>query len=160
MGAHMSRRWFKGWLKSSDKSAADTSTGESGGTATASTAPSDLVGNSKQLLTSFLMHVRTRLELLGIELAIEKSRLMRNVVAWVLTGFFALLTLSLGVLYVIAVYWDTPYRLTAVACLMFAAFVLTLVAAVFLVQRLRVPSVLFSASAAELSRDIEALEKV
>ncbi len=122
--------------------------------------PSDLMADSKQLLATFLLHVRTRLELLGIELAIEKARLLRNVVAGVLTGVFALMTMAFGAIYVVAMYWDTPYRLIAVAWLMFAAFILTVVAGVFLLQGMRVPSVLFSASAAELTRDAEALEKV
>ncbi|MDB5814708.1 MAG: rane protein [Rhodocyclales bacterium] len=140
------KRWFR---RSTDSAANDTAT-----------AAPDLIGDSTRLLATFLLHMRTRLELLGIELAIEKSRLIRSVVAGVLTGFFALMTLCLGVVYVLASYWDTPYRLVAVAWLMFAAFVLTMVAGIFLYQRLRVPSVLFSASAAELGRDVEALENV
>jgi len=153
--------WFRRWFNSSTESVADTSTGERSDTArTRSAMPSDLVDNSKQLLATFLLHVRTRLELLGIELAIEKSRLLRNVVAGALTGVFALMTMALGALYVVAMYWDTPYRLVAVAWLMFAAFMLTVGAGVFLLQGLHVPSVLFSASAAELTRDAEALDKV
>lgn len=118
----------------------------------------DLVDNTKELLAAFLAHVRTRLELLGVEMSIEKSRLLLTFAAGLLTGFFGLMTMALGALYVVAKYWDTPYRLIAVSWLMLIAFVFTAVAAIFLVQRLREPSVLFSASAAELSRDIEALE--
>jgi uncharacterized membrane protein YqjE len=119
----------------------------------------DLVDNTRQLLSNLLAHLRTRLELLGLELSIEKTRLLRTIAAGMLTGFFGLMSLGLGALYVVARYWDTPYRLIAVAWLMFAAFVLTALAALWLLQSLRQPSVLFSASAAELDRDIEVLEK-
>ncbi|MDB5802391.1 MAG: rane protein [Rhodocyclales bacterium] len=153
MGAHIFGRWFR-----LARGAADTSADASGDTAAAGTTPSDLIGNSKQLLATLLLHVRTRLELLGIELAIEKSRLIRSLIAGALTGCFAFMTLCLGVLYIVARYWDTPYRLLAVAWLMAGAFMLTIIAAAFLVHRMRVPSVLFSASAAELGRDVEALD--
>jgi len=163
MGAHMGDRgWFRRWFNHSTDSAADTSTGESGDTATARTSatPSDLMENSKQLLANLLVHVRTRLELLSIELAIERKRVLRNVVAGAVTAVFAGMTMALGAVYVVAMYWNTPYRLVAVVWLMFAAFVVTLLAGVFLFQGLRVRSVLFSASLVELTRDAEALEKV
>jgi uncharacterized membrane protein YqjE len=54
-------------------------------------------------------------ELLGLEWTQEKSRL-RHMASALLLGFACLLGLigALGVL-LLAVYWDTPYRVTAVA---------------------------------------------
>jgi uncharacterized membrane protein YqjE len=96
-------------------------------------------------------------ELLGLEWSEEKSRLRRMAIA-LLLGFACLLGLlsALGAL-LLSVYWDTPYRVQAIAIL--AA--LYGLGAVFAWRQLRTQTdrgkESFAASRAELAADVRLL---
>lgn len=132
---------------------ADPATGSSSGT------PQDLVGKARLLIASVLAHLRVRLELLSVELAIEKVRLLTVMLTGLLAVIFGAMSLMLIVLFVLAVYWDTPDRVTAVGWMLGIFIVLTAVAAVWLGSQLSRPSALFSSSLAELDKDVAAVER-
>jgi uncharacterized membrane protein YqjE len=72
------------------------------------------MGSLRGLAATTVGIVRTRLELIGIELAEEKSRLM----SMLLLALAGLLCLTLGLLMfsflLVVLFWDTQYRLHAI----------------------------------------------
>ena len=76
-----------------------------------------LFGSVKNLAASLVSHLHTRLELFAIEFAEEKLRLTSLLFGAILALFFTFMAIVLAALFVIAAYWDTPYRLHAVAIL-------------------------------------------
>jgi uncharacterized membrane protein YqjE len=116
-----------------------------------------LFGSVKNLAVSLVSHLYTRLELFATEFAEEKLRLTSLLFGAILALFFIFMTIVLVVLFVLAAYWDTPYRLHAVAIL----------AAVFLAgagitggmvrARLKSRPRIFEASLAELYKDRQQL---
>jgi uncharacterized membrane protein YqjE len=106
---------------------------------------------------SLLVQAALHVELLRIEWAEEKSRLLKLAVATLL-GFVCLLGLlvALGAL-LLALYWDTPYRVRAVGTLL-AAYGLGLALAwrLFRSQAAR-GSHSFAATRSELAADLELL---
>ncbi|HEX9473176.1 MAG TPA: phage holin family protein [Steroidobacteraceae bacterium] len=96
-------------------------------------------------------------QLLRVEWAEEKSRLLKLVMATLL-GFVCLLGLlaALGVL-LLALYWDTPYRILAVSVLMaFYGLGMALAWRLFSSQA-ALASCSFAASRSELAADLELL---
>ena len=81
------------------------------------TPPVGLFGSLKNLAASLVSHLHTRLELFATEFAEEKLRLTSLLFVAILALFFAFMALVFAVLFVIVAYWDTPYRLHAVALL-------------------------------------------
>ena len=79
--------------------------------------PAGLFGSVKNLAASLVAHLHTRLQLFATEFAEEKLRLTSLLFGVILALFFTFMTLVLATLFVIAAYWDTPYRLHAVAFL-------------------------------------------
>ncbi len=121
------------------------------------TPPVGLFGSLKNLAASLVSHLHTRLELFATEFAEEKLRLTSLLFIAILALFFAFMTLVLAVLFVIAAYWDTPYRLHAVA-LVAAVFLAAAVISVAMVRaRLKSKPRLFEASLAELYKDRQQL---
>ena len=119
--------------------------------------PAGLFGSVKNLAASLVSHLHTRLELFATEFAEEKFRLTSLLFGAILALFFTFMTLVLAVLFVIAAYWDTPYRLHAVALL--AALFLAGAGIFGGVVRARLKSRprLFEASLAELYKDRQQL---
>lgn len=68
----------------------------------------------KNLTASVVSHLYTRLELFATELAEEKLRLTSLLVSIIAALFFLFLAIILAALFVIVLYWDTPYRLHAI----------------------------------------------
>jgi uncharacterized membrane protein YqjE len=118
-----------------------------------------MIDSLRQLAVSSLGYLRSRVELLGLELAHEKMRLTALLVSAVLAILFTTLTLVFGAFGVIAYYWDSVYRVQAVywvtAFFLFAAAVCWMV----LRAKLKTKSTLFESSLAELHKDQEALER-
>lgn len=118
---------------------------------------SGLFASLHRLLATALEMAQVRLDLLGVEVELEKRRLFDGL----LWGAIALLILGVGFVllcgFVILLFWD-GYRLAAVGtmALMFlvGGFVLMREAR----QRLRNPTGLFNASVAELERDRAGLQ--
>jgi uncharacterized membrane protein YqjE len=121
------------------------------------TSPVGLFGSLKNLAASLVSHLHTRLELFATELAEEKLRLTSLLFGAILALFFIFMTLILAVLFVIAAYWDTPYRLHAVASL---AVLFLACAGIFgsvVRAKLKSRPRLFEASLAELYKDRQQL---
>jgi len=117
-----------------------------------SAAPDGLLASLKQLLKTLLETLQVRLELLGTELEVEKSRLFDVVVS----SLVALVFLALGLVLLcgtVILLFPDGWRLAAAAGL--AIFFLTGgVALLFMARRrLRNPLGMFHASAKELARD-------
>ena len=111
----------------------------------------------KNLTASLVSHLYTRLELFATELAEEKLRLTSLLVSIIAALFFLFLGITLAALFVIVVYWDTPYRLHAVGGL---ALVFLIGAGIFwsmVLAKIKSKPRLFRASLAELYNDRQQL---
>ena len=119
--------------------------------------PVGLFGSLKKLAASLVSHLHTRLELFATEFAEEKLRLTSLLFIAILALFFAFMTLVLAVLFVIAAYWDTPYRLHAIALLALIFLAAAGISAGMVRARLKSRPRLFEASLAELYKDRQQL---
>lgn len=121
-------------------------------------APTGVFDSAKHLLASIAAHLHTRLELFSTELAEEKLRLTRLLYGAVTALFLFCTTLALALLFVIAAYWDTPYRLHVIGGL----FLLFLIGAGIVWSRVRAQLQtgprLFEASLAEFYKDRQHLD--
>lgn len=124
---------------------------------TADAPPAGLFGSLKNLAASLVSHLHTRLELFATEFAEEKLRLVSLLLVSILALFFAFMTLVLAVLFVIAAYWDTPYRLHAVALLAVLFLAGAGITGGMVRARLKSRPRLFEASLAELYKDRQQL---
>ncbi|MEP7155909.1 MAG: phage holin family protein [Betaproteobacteria bacterium] len=107
----------------------------------------------KDLGASLLEHVAMRVELLSIEVQEEKSRLVRLAVSAALVSALVIVSLVMLGILVLAIYWDTPNRVTAAATLAGAFVVLTIGSVFYVKAQLGKPTTLFEASAKELRLD-------
>lgn len=119
--------------------------------------PERAFGSIKGFATSVVSHLHTRLQLLATELAEEKLRLLSVIACTIWALFFAFMTLVLTALFVIAAYWDTPYRLHAVALLVLLFLAGAGITWSMLRTRLKTRPPLFEASLAELYKDKQQL---
>jgi uncharacterized membrane protein YqjE len=119
--------------------------------------PVGLFGSIKNLAASLVAHLHTRLELFAIEFAEEKLRLTSLLFGAILALFFTFMTLVLAVLFVIAAYWDTPYRLHAVALLAMLFLAGAGIFGAMVRAKLKSRPRLFEASLAELYKDRQQL---
>jgi uncharacterized membrane protein YqjE len=97
------------------------------------------------------------LELFATEFAEEKLRLTALLFGAMLALFFTLMTFVLATLFVIAVYWDTPYRLHAVASLALLFLAGAGISGGLVRAKLKSRPRLFEASLAELYKDQQQL---
>ena len=97
-------------------------------------------------------------ELVAIELAEAKTRLLRDVIALVVLAVGALFTLSFFCIAVIASAWQTPYFLASVWGVAGVWLLVSLIA--FAVVRTRRPGVPLSMLRGEIQRDMDALKEV
>lgn len=121
--------------------------------------PTGVFDSAKHLLSSIVAHMHTRLALFATEFAEEKLRLTGLLYSVILAVFFFFSTLLLVLLFVIAAYWDTPYRLHAIGALT----VLFLTGGGIAWSRARAQLLcrprLFEASLSELYRDRQQLDE-
>ena len=96
-------------------------------------------------------------ELIRIELAETKTRLLHEVIALVALGVGALFTLSFLCIAIIASAWGTPYFLSVVWGV--AATWLVVTIAAFLVLRAQRPGQSFQTLQQELQRDVESVKE-
>ncbi|MEQ1517472.1 MAG: phage holin family protein, partial [Usitatibacteraceae bacterium] len=111
----------------------------------------------RALCGSLLEHVSMRVELLSIEVQDEKRRLVQLAISAALASALLIVTLVLLAILVLAIYWDTPQRVSAAGILAGIFSALTLGGGFYLAQQLRRSSTLFASSASELRRDAAAL---
>jgi uncharacterized membrane protein YqjE len=107
---------------------------------------------------SLVSQLRRRLALMAVEVTEEEIRFSR-VLGWQLLAlFFSCMTVSLGVLLVIAGFWDTPMRLTAIGWTLVVASVVS--GSMWWIYRthLRRKPVVFSQTLVELEKDARALD--
>jgi len=116
-----------------------------------------LFGSIRNLAASLVAHLHTRLELFATEFAEEKLRLTSLLFSAVLALFFTFMTLVLAVLFVLAAYWDTPYRLHAVAILAVLFLAGAGITGGVVRAKLKSRPRLFEASLAELYKDRQQL---
>ena len=121
-------------------------------------APGGVFDSARHLLASLVAHLHTRLALFSTEFAEEKLRLTALLCSVITALFLFFTALILALFFVIAVFWDTPYRLYAIGGLMLLFFV----GAGFTWNRVRAQLQsrprLFEASLAELYRDQQQLD--
>ena len=111
----------------------------------------------RQLGVSVLTHVAMRIELLSIEVQEEKARLARLAMSAALVCALLIVSLVMGAILIMAMYWDTPQRVTAALSLAVTFGALTAGGGFYLAAQLRRSTTLFATSAGELRRDAEAL---
>jgi uncharacterized membrane protein YqjE len=119
--------------------------------------PVGLFGSVKNLAVSLVSHLHTRLELFATEFAEEKLRLTSLLFGAMLALFFAFMTFVLAAVFVIAAYWDTPYRLHAVALLALLFLVGAGISGGVVYAKLKSRPRMFEASLAELYKDRQQL---
>ena len=96
-------------------------------------------------------------ELIRIELAETKTRLLHEVIALVALAVGALFTLSFLCIAIIASAWGTPYFLSVVWGVVATWLVVTIAA--FLVLRAQRPGQSFQTLQQELQRDVESVKE-
>ena len=117
-----------------------------------------IVDAAKRFAGSVLGQVQTRLELLSVEWAEEKSRLSALGIALGLALFFAWMAVAFASFLVVAWFWDTEQRITAIVGVLLFYLVAALAAALVARSKMKLKSSLFATSAAELRKDKELLE--
>lgn len=106
---------------------------------------------------SLVSQLRRRLEMIAVEVTEEEIRFGR-IFAWLFVALFlSCLTLSLAVLLVLAAYWDTPSRLTAMGWLLVIAAAASGTMWWIYRQKLLQRPIVFSQTIEELRRDAAAL---
>lgn len=121
-------------------------------------ATSGVFDSVKQLVRSIVVHLQTRVALLSTEFAEEKQRLMTLLYSALMALFLFFVTLILALVFVIAAYWDTPYRLHAIGALTLLFLAGAGIAWMKARAVLRARPRLFAASLAELYKDRQQLE--
>lgn len=121
------------------------------------TTPGGVFDSAKNLVASFIAHLHVRLALFSTEFAEEKLRLTTLLYSALMALFLFFTTLILALLFVIAVYWDTPYRLHAIGGLTLLFLIGAGIAWGGVRAQLQSRSRLFEASLAELHKDQQQL---
>lgn len=119
--------------------------------------PEGAFSSFKNFASSLVSHLHTRWQLFATEFAEEKIRLISLLFSAVLTLFFTFMVLILVLLFIIAAFWDTPYRLHSVAALGGVFLVGGLISGSMLRAKLKSKRHLFAASLAELYNDRQQL---
>jgi uncharacterized membrane protein YqjE len=120
--------------------------------------PTDgIVRSSRRMLAILVGMVRTRLNLLAVELMQEKTRIWLLLVLTALALIFASMALLTFSLFVVVAFWDQN-RLLAIGCLLAFYIAATLVTLLVLRRKSQAGSNLFAGTLGELSKDSAALE--
>lgn len=116
-----------------------------------------LFDSIKNLAASLVAHLHTRLALFSTELAEEKARLIAILSGALLMVFFLFMALILIATFVVALAWDSPYRLYIVGGLALAFLIVSVIAGGYVYSRLKSGPRPFAMSLAELYKDKQAL---
>ena len=121
--------------------------------------PTDsIVRSGRRMLAIMVGMVRTRLNLLAVELMQERSRISFLVVLIALVLMFASMALLTLSLLVVVAFWEEN-RLLAIGSLLAFHVLATIVALLVFWQKAKVGTTLFASTLSELSRDSAALAK-
>ena len=127
--------------------------------ASAGNAPRGMLNSLRSIGPALIGLLRTRLELLGIELAEEKERAARMAMQGALALLFAGLALLMVNVLVLAWFWDS-YRYLAIIGLVVAYGGMALLCVMRLQTAVANRPPMFEATLAELKADVEALNRV
>lgn len=116
-----------------------------------------MLDSGRRLLAAVWEHAQIRLELLTLELAEERSRVINAVVAAGLMIVFAALTCAFIGVGVLLAAWDTPYRLGVAAAVPAVFAIAGFIAWKSLQKLIGRQSPLFRHSLAEWRRDVDAI---
>ena len=109
---------------------------------------------------ALLRHLAAYVELAGLDLARAHRDFTARLIAVAVLGFCAIFAVFLGVLTVIALTWDTPYRVPAVASMGGAFLLAALIAAVYGSKLARAKAPFLSTLRREWNEDRVLLERV
>lgn len=112
----------------------------------------------RRLAGNLLGYAQNRLELLGVELAQERARVGSVLTCGLLMMLFGMLTLQFGALLLVALSWDSAWRVPVIATLSALALAATVVSAWAWARKRQSASALFVSSSAEIGKDRRALE--
>lgn len=119
-----------------------------------------LFASARHFVIGLVAHLRTRLELLGVELAQEKLRLVGALALGVAALFLGLVAVSLGLVFAIALAWNTPWRMPVIAGLFAVSLIVCVVFLAMARRRLALGANLFRHSLVELTRDREQFDRM
>jgi len=111
----------------------------------------------RRLGATFFALVHTRIELLTTELQRERVRITRLLLLAIVALFFLTLGAITLTVFVIALFWDTPYRLLAIGLLTLLYLGVAVGLALFARREAAHGTKPFSASLAQLKKDREQL---
>ena len=109
---------------------------------------------------ALLRHLAAYVELAGLDLARAHREFSARLVALAVLGICVLFAALLGVLTVIALTWDTPYRVPAVASMGIAFLAAALIAAVYRSKLARAETPFLSTLRREWNEDRVLLERL
>ena len=116
-----------------------------------------IVRSGRRMIAILVGMVRTRLNLLAVELMEEKSRVWSMLILTGLALILASMVLLTFSLLVVVAFWEEN-RLLAIGALLAFYIVATAVVLLVLRQKAKAGSPLFASTLRELSKDAEALE--
>jgi uncharacterized membrane protein YqjE len=119
--------------------------------------PGSVLAAGRRLLATVWEQLALRLELVALELAEERSRLIGALVAAAGLVVCVALTLAFSGIGILVAAWDTPYRLWVVAVLSGGFAIAAVVAWLSLRHMMGLSSPLFRHSISEWHRDVAAL---
>jgi uncharacterized membrane protein YqjE len=107
-----------------------------------------------------MRHIGAYIELAGLDLARTHREITAQVVALAIVAICVLFAVFLSCLGVVAYFWDTPYRLPAIAWMAGGFLVIAIAAAIYRVRAARARSPLLSDVRREWQEDRVILEKI
>ncbi len=109
---------------------------------------------------ALMRHIGAYIDLAALDLARTHREITAQVVAAAVVAICALFALFLTCLGVIAYFWDTPYRLAAIACLAGIFVLAAIAAALYRARAARARSPLLADVRREWQEDRVILEKI
>jgi uncharacterized membrane protein YqjE len=109
---------------------------------------------------ALLRHIAAYVDLAGMDLAATCRGIAAEAVASAILGICALFTLLMGCLAVVALTWDTPYRVAAIAWMGGGFLLLAIVAAVYRSRVIRAKSPFLASVRREWQEDRVILERI
>lgn len=107
-----------------------------------------------------MRHIGAYIDLAGLDLARSQREITAQVVALAIVAICVLFAIFLICLGIIAYFWDTPYRLAAIATLAGVFVLAAIIAAVYRARAARARSPLLSDVRREWQEDRVILEKI
>jgi uncharacterized membrane protein YqjE len=109
---------------------------------------------------ALMRHIGAYIDLAGLDLARTQREITTQVVALAIVAICVLFAVFLICLGIVAYFWDTPYRLAAIAALAGGFIVIAIGAAIYRARAARARSSLLSDVRREWQEDRVILEKI